>query len=521
MKRAHLEALTRALGGQARLVASLHVLSQPSLDADDHAFLVAAAPTLHSIDLLRWLARCPAEGPRARIVACLAEEARRDPPRFEAEILGARLDCMTDDDWAELHDRLGPSAPRSLARLVLARTSGSSAYRALLSSPQGASPGDLCLLPHAVDLFAPFASSRPAPRPDALLDLAWRLYPVRNDERACREALLRALPGAIRFSCEHGAPGEAAERDAALRWVAAHLLGEEGLDWLTRQVEEALARGAPLRSLLAELCPSALRAIWPRASGLRGRVLQEDVQALRGLLPAEITEQQILAGIAADSPKGQREAVVALAEETQDGGVCADLLGWLERHDTPRRQLMEVAGRALRRGVLGNDLLAWVASRLATRSSWEQHGVGILSVLLERGACSELAELFAQSWSAAGEGDRRAPEGGEAAGLPGQETPAGFREAVHGALALALLRQTRAAVAAGQEDAALRALSALACLDPPSRLNPALHELARDDTASSAVRELIEINAGLVKHGNGREATLQGVIAAVHVLSSR
>jgi hypothetical protein len=146
--------------------------------------------------------------------------------------------------------------------------------------------------------------------------------------------------------------------------------------------------------------------------------------------------------------------------------------------------------------------------------------VGILSALLSRGACSELAELFAQSWSAAGEGDRRAPERGEGAGLPGKETPAGFREAVHGAFALALLRQARAEAEAGQEDAALRALSALACLDPPSRLNPVLHDLARSGAASGAVRELIELNAGLVKHGSGREATLQGVIAAVHVLSS-
>jgi hypothetical protein len=495
------------------------VLSQPSLAADDHAFLLATAPALHSIDLLRWLARCPADGPRARIVACLAAEARRDPGRFEAEVLGARLDCVTDDDWAELHDQLGPSAPCSLAWRVLARTSGAPVYRALLASPPGGVL-DLCLSPHAIDLLASFSSSPSMASPDALLGLARRLFPLRNDERACREALLRGLPGEIRFSCERGGPGEAAVQDAALRWVAAHLLGDEGAAWLAGQVEEALARGVPLRSLLAELCPAALRAVWPRAPGLRTGVLREDARALRWLLPGEIAEQQLLGQIAGDDPGTQREAVLALAEEARDGGILADLLGWLEQHDTPRKQLLEVAGRALRRGVLGNDLLAWVASRLATRSSWEQHGVGILSALLSRGACSELAELFAQSWSAAGEGDRRAPERGEGAGLPGKETPAGFREAVHGAFALALLRQARAEAEAGQEDAALRALSALACLDPPSRLNPVLHDLARSGAASGAVRELIELNAGLVKHGSGREATLQGVIAAVHVLSS-
>lgn len=561
MKQSHLRALTGALGGRAHLVASLHVLSQPTLEADDHAFLADVAHELHSLDLLRWLARCPPDGPRAKIMARLAAEARRDPQRFEAEVLGARLTFLTDDDWAELHDQLGPEPPRGLARRILVNTSGSAVYRALLAPPRPAPAPDVCLFPHAIDPFGLLDQPRPDPGADAALELSRCLFPVRNDENACITAIhlllassparaslllaaadagllprlgdpIRLLPESTRFTCEHRSDDGTASREAAIRWLAGHEMGDGGLGWLVLQVEAALDRGAPTLALLAELCPATLRAVWARSARLRGRVDDErrgatpaHLEALQSLLPWAISDEAILSrallpGHQERSAEALIEAVTARVNTTDDGGECAALLGWLERHDTPRKALLELASRAIRRGVCGNDLLAWLAARLGTRSAWEQHGVGVLAALLERGAWSELTELFAQTWSAAAGGDRKPLRPGEPTSPSQPSTPSGFREAAHAAFALALVQHARAALAADNEAAALRALSALACLDPPARLNSVLHDLGRH-TRSEAVRELIEINAGLVRHGGSREATLHGAVSAVHVLSSR
>lgn len=563
MKRAHLQALSAALGGQAQLVASLHVLSRPVLDTEDHAFLSDHAGSLHAIDLLRWLARCPADGPRALIVGHLADEALRRPARFEAEVLGARLDFLGEDDWAELLDRVLTRAPRSLSLRLLQRTSGAAPYRALLASRPAAAP-DLCLHARSAEPF-PSLAAPPAPGPSAAaLDLARALFPRRNDEQACLAALrasLRApqrapenllalaraglldsmedpacaLPGQVRFSREHGEDEEQASRDAALRSLAAHGLGEAGLAWLALQVEQALARGVPLLALLDELCPAAIRALWPRCGALRaavdaerGRGEPRRSQALRRLLPPDLADGLLLAPW--ETTGASPEELLAGARErlrrSMDGGECVDLLGWLERHDEARAALLDLAAGALRRGVEGNDLLAWVASRMSTRTSWEKHGLPVLGALLERGAWSALSDLFAQCWSGASGGDRcLTPDAETSAGPSGAteapaETSAGFREAVHGAFAAALLQQTKAALAAGQEAAALRALSAMACLDPPSRFNSALHEALRR-CPPGPVAELLGINAGLVKHGNGRGAGLQGLISAIHVLSAR
>lgn len=558
MKRAHLQALTRALGGQTHLVASLHVLSQPTLEADDHAFLIQTSSSLHAIDLLRWLARCPSDGPRAHIIGRLAEDARRKPARFEAEVLGARLDSLQDEDWAELYEQLAPIAAPSLVQRLLARTSGCSVYRALLAARQER-VADPCRSPQTLDSFALFEPSTVSEALRPALELARDLFAVRHDERACLRALREALlasnspsrviaaadagvlprvedpldlfPARVRFSWEHGDDEGAAGMDAAFRSVAAHQLGEAGVGWLASQVDAATERGVPVAAILGDLCPDALCAIWPRSLRLRGVIREacqgnapERLRALRRLLPQEIVDAEILPRMlhsAPDDREAMFRAVTERASRTTDGSECAEMLGWLERREAPRHALFELVAGAIRRGVIGGDLLAWASSRLATRSSWERHGVGVLVALLERGAWSEMAELFAQCWSAAGSGDRKLVAGQEASGQEGEVSPAGFREAVHGAFALALLQLTRGALTAGQEAAALRALSALACLDPPSRLNSSLHELARRPDVSESVVELLVVNASLVKHGNGREASLQGVIAAVHVLSSR
>ena len=63
------------------------------------------------------------------------------------------------------------------------------------------------------------------------------------------------------------------------------------------------------------------------------------------------------------------------------------------------------------------------------------------------------------------------------------------------------------------------ALSALACLDPPSRVSRAVHDLRRVPGASAAIVALLAVNERLVKHSDARDASLEGVIAALHALA--
>jgi hypothetical protein len=62
-------------------------------------------------------------------------------------------------------------------------------------------------------------------------------------------------------------------------------------------------------------------------------------------------------------------------------------------------------------------------------------------------------------------------------------------------------------------------LSALACLDPPSRLSRAVHDLRRAPGLTPEVAELVGVNERLVKHSDARDASLEGVVAAVHVMA--
>src|SRR6185369_1930929 len=103
-------------------------------------------------------------------------------------------------------------------------------------------------------------------------------------------------------------------------------------------------------------------------------------------------------------------------------------------------------------------------------------------------------------------------------GRGGDDPPRGLLEAIQVAFALALIGMTREALTQGDEPRAMAALSALACLDPPSRVSRAVHELRRA-SASADVADLIAVNERLVKHSDARDASLEGVVAALHAIA--
>ncbi len=190
----------------------------------------------------------------------------------------------------------------------------------------------------------------------------------------------------------------------------------------------------------------------------------------------------------------------------------ATLLRWLSRRGFARRPLFEVALGSVRAGSAHPMLVGWLASQLITRSAWEGYGVDIFLAFLDTGAFAELEELLAQAWSQAS----------EAPLLAGRDEPAGpgkLLASVHAAFASALLQMTREGLAAGDPGKALVALSALACLEPPSRMSRSIHDLLREPAVTGEVRILALLNARLVKHAGVQGASFTGVIAALQALA--
>jgi hypothetical protein len=204
-------------------------------------------------------------------------------------------------------------------------------------------------------------------------------------------------------------------------------------------------------------------------------------------------------------PEILRDAIFEKARRTARGGERANLLGWLEAHGAPRGALLEIALGSIRAGGISYPELSWLTTQLTTRTAWEKHGLETLTVLMAKRAFAEISELIAVTWSEAGR--------------DGKAVPRGFLEAIQGAFALTLLGMAREALAAGDEPHALATLSALACLDPPSRVSRAVHDLRRFGGVSSEIDELIAVNERLVKHSDARDASLEGVVAALHAIA--
>jgi hypothetical protein len=198
------------------------------------------------------------------------------------------------------------------------------------------------------------------------------------------------------------------------------------------------------------------------------------------------------------------EVILERAQGAFSSEERAMLLDWLARRGFARRPLFEVALGAVRAGSIDPTLIAWLAAQLGTRAAWEAHGVDLFLAFTDFGAFAELEDLLAQTWSFASR-----EKGGSGRLL----------EAIHAAFAAALVQSTYEGLAAGDASRALTALSALACLDPPSRLSRSIRDLGRAEGAVGEVRTLIDLNARLVKHTKAREATFASVIAAVQGLA--
>src|SRR3954468_11438609 len=120
MRKAELDALVRAHQGRARPVAFFHVLRQPALEPDDHAFLSEHEAELGASDLLRWRARCEA-GFSGTVIRLLARRAVADPAYFQHEVLDVPRLELDEAEWRELASQVQGKVPPALYACVLAR----------------------------------------------------------------------------------------------------------------------------------------------------------------------------------------------------------------------------------------------------------------------------------------------------------------------------------------------------------------------------------------------------------------
>jgi hypothetical protein len=201
-----------------------------------------------------------------------------------------------------------------------------------------------------------------------------------------------------------------------------------------------------------------------------------------------------------------REAVLEKARKTPRGDERAVLLSWLEQRRVAKKTLINIAADALLSGEITPSMLGWLSKQLSSRTGWDREGVVVLAAMIERRAFPEMSELFTLSWT-------------EASGSPGDDVSRGFLSSVQAAFALALLQVARQALVARRSEQAMALLSALACLDPPSRVSRAIHDLRRIPGLGEEVRHLIEVNERLVKHSDARDASLESLVAAVHALA--
>ncbi len=407
MRKAEIDALLSAHAGRARPVAFLHVLRQPRLEEDDHAFLLEHASELGPADLLRWRSRC--EGPAsAQVIRVLAVRAEASPASFEHEVLGSpRLD-LSDDDWTLLASLVEGRVPERILDLVRDR---GGARAAMVLPPIDASPRRI------------------------------ESAEIKSEEVPSLEL--------------HGPPWDAlTTRELFDHMRAGHLSIGEG-ELATLVMARATAGGEDWSSLVY------------------------------------------------DFPAGLQDAVVEKTRRTARGNERANLLAWLEGNGASRGALLDLAlDRAP--GMASLALMSWINKQLSSRAAWEKHGPDVVHRLLAQQSFADLADLATLAHSEANR-DAAPP-------------PRGLLEAVQAAFALAFIRAAKEAVAAGAPKRALAVLSALACLDPPSRVSAAVHELNKLPSLPGDVSEMLAVNERLVKHGGATEASLEGLIAAVHVL---
>lgn len=198
------------------------------------------------------------------------------------------------------------------------------------------------------------------------------------------------------------------------------------------------------------------------------------------------------------------EVILERAKNAWSAEERAILLEWLSSQGLSRKPLFDVATAALKAGENDPRLRGWLADQLTTRASWEAHGVDVVLALLDRQAFSELSALVTQVW-----GHREIAK----------KTSNGLLDAMMMALALGFIHVIREALTAALPEKALVYLSALACLDLPTRLSRTIHDLLRAPGSDGEVRTLIEMNVRLVKHKRGRDPSFEDIVAAIHCLA--
>lgn len=234
------------------------------------------------------------------------------------------------------------------------------------------------------------------------------------------------------------------------------------------------------------------------------------VNDLAAFLDSELGEFDLAQG--PSLPEGFTDASLAVedmlerARHAWSAEERAVLLEWLSSKGLPRKRLMDIALTALRAGEQDPRLRSWLAGQLKNRAGWEAHGSDVALAMLDRNAFAGLSSLVTLVWS-------------DSPAARVTEQRKGLLDAMIMALGIAMVHLVREALVAKQSARAMVFLSALACLDLPTRLSRSIHDLLRCPDIEGEVQTLIEMNVRLVKHKKGRHPSFEDIIAAIHCLA--
>jgi hypothetical protein len=318
------------------------------------------------------------------------------------------------------------------------------------------------------------------------------------------------------------------DRIAAYRRLGGAVADERVRDWMRAALEvpcggdsgdpewertfTLAARLAAAPDLASRECVRALEAAADQLS-------VPSLVTLHRVVPAFITEARLVAaaearvaaplpqwayGESADLPDSLAPAVRLrmriVAREDEFLALARWLVARGERSDT----LIGMFLPRLAQGAPGWQARQWLGSLLSSRSAWERLGPRVVEVAVAGEAWGFIEAIAEQSVRSATELNA--------------DPPHGLVGAIHEALAVVLIRRARCALDDGNEAAAVASLQALAALSPPSRFSRKLVRLSQSESLSKDVRDMIELNVRLHRHGTNRDASLSQVGSALALL---
>jgi hypothetical protein len=188
-----------------------------------------------------------------------------------------------------------------------------------------------------------------------------------------------------------------------------------------------------------------------------------------------------------------------------DDQEVAGLLRWLETQGEPLPDLLAAMITYLEGRKPDFYVLRWLASTLSSHTRWRHHGRDIFVTLIDAEAWEQIPELVRLVLSAQGVAER-------------SEERHALVVVLHEAMGRALIEVAERSIERSLYAEAIGALHGLAALRPRTGLRGLVAHLSKAPNLPADVRDLIELNAELLRRDSTREANESDLTTALSLL---